>query len=75
MLQTHWSTSSFGGDAGPLKPDLQDLGAHFARCARPGGRWGAVQCGAQALHGLVLGRLVTTVAVLALLASLGLLLA
>jgi len=62
-----WSTASFG-DVDETQPgDPAALGHHLSACRRADGRFLRLQCGARAVHGFVASRLVTTLAVVALL--------
>lgn len=62
-----WSTASFGDTADTSPMELSSLGAHMAACKTLTGRLFAARCAAEAMHGFVAGRLVTTVVVAALL--------
>ncbi len=62
-----WSTASFGDTADTSPMELSALGAHMAACKALTGRLFAARCAAEAMHGFVAGRLVTTLVVAALL--------
>ena len=62
-----WSTASFGDSADTSAMELSALGAHMASCKTLTGRLFAARCAAEAMHGFVAGRLVTTLVVAALL--------
>jgi len=58
-----WATSSYGQGTDTTPMQLSTLGEHLAHCSQPGGRLGALRTGCQALHGFLLGHLVTTATV------------
>lgn len=60
---TTWSTTSFGGAADTSPMELLALGEHFTRCQGSRGRLFALRCAAEAVHGFVVTRLVTTLVV------------
>lgn len=62
-----WSTSSFGAAPDPSPTEVSALGEHLDVCRRLSGRLFALKCGAQALHGFVAVRFVTTLVAVALL--------
>lgn len=62
-----WSTSSFGNVPEPSAMELSALGEHLDVCRRLSGRLFALKCRAQALHGFVAARFVTTLVAVALL--------
>ena len=64
-----WATSSHGDTADTQPLDLDALRAHKAQCTTASGHWVALQCGARHLQGLVLGRLVTSMAIVACLGA------
>lgn len=68
-----WSTTSYGDstDTGPA--ELTALGEHVSQCRAASSRFSGLQCGMQAVHGLVASRFVTTLAVLAALIAAALL--
>lgn len=67
-----WSTSSFGAEPLPSATEVSALGEHLHVCRRLSGRLFTLECRAQALHGFVAARFVTTlVAVVLLLAGAG----
>lgn len=67
ILNSRWSTASFGNAADTSPMELSALGAHLELCQRSHGRLFFLRCAAQTMHGLVVGRFVTTVVVVALL--------
>jgi hypothetical protein len=62
-----WSTSSFGAAPDPSPTELSSLGEHLDVCRRLRGRLFALKCNAQALHGFVAVRVVTTLVAVGLL--------
>lgn len=58
-----WETSSYGESAETTPMQLSALGEHLSHCSRPHGRMAALHWSAEVLQAFVLGRLVTTVAV------------
>ena len=60
-----WSTASFGDSADTSPVELSALGEHLNLCQGSRGRLFALKCRAEAMHGFVAPRLVTTLAVLA----------
>ena len=58
-----WETSCYGEGPETTPMQLSALGEHMAHCSRQHRRMAALQCGAESLHAFVLGRLVTTAAV------------
>jgi len=62
-----WSTASFGDTAETSPMELSALGAHMAACKMLKGHLFAAHCAAEAMHGFVAGRLVTTLVVAAVL--------
>lgn len=62
-----WSTASFGAAADTLPVELSGLGAHLALCKKSHRRFFALQCFAQAMHGFVVTRFVTTLVLVVLL--------
>ena len=63
----HWSTASFGDSVDTSPGDLSALGQHLQHCQGHHRRLRALRHGAEALHGFVVPRFVSTLAVLALL--------
>lgn len=55
-----WTTASFGHDAKTLPGELSSLGAHLDACQGQRGRWFKLQCLAEATHGLLVARFMTT---------------
>lgn len=53
-----WPTAADAPDSVPA--ELSDLGAHVHHCNGSRGRWFALRCAAEALHGFIAGRFVTT---------------
>ena len=65
-----WSTTSFDTAVDTSPMELSALGEHLARCQGTRGRLFALRCAAEATHGFVAARFVTTlVVVTALLAG------
>ncbi len=62
-----WSTASYGDTADTSPMELSALGAHTSTCKMLKGRMFAARCAAEAMHGFVAGRMVTTLVVAALL--------
>ncbi len=62
-----WSTASYGDTADTSPVELSALGDHLDACKPLKGRWFAARCMAEAMHGFVASRLVTTLVVAALL--------
>jgi hypothetical protein len=58
-----WSTTSVGDSADTRPVELSALGEHVSLCLGAGSRYGALLRGAQAVHGVVAARFVTTLAV------------
>lgn len=67
-----WSTSSFGDAAAPSAHDTSSLGEHLTLCHGLRGRLFGLRCGAEAVHGFVAARFVTTTVVVAVLVGAGL---
>lgn len=67
-LQT-WTTASMGAHADTSPLELSALGDHLGRCQTGRGPLFALRCAADATHGLVAPRFVTTLVVLAVLLS------
>jgi hypothetical protein len=63
-----WSTSSFGEPTLTSPLELHALGSHLEQCVRATGRLFSTRCAFESLHGFVAGRLMTTLALLAVLA-------
>lgn len=64
-----WVTSSYGCGADTSPMQLSVLGEHLSHCSRPARSIEVLLEGADALRGFVLGRLVTTMTVLAAVAG------
>ena len=62
-----FSTSSFGDTADTLTTESFALGEHLMTCKTLTGRLFNARCAAEAVHGFVASRLVTTLVVAALL--------
>lgn len=62
-----WTTSSFGHAADPSPAELSALESHLRTCRDLSGRLFSLQCGGEALHRFLAGRIVTTSIVVALL--------
>lgn len=67
ITQPRWSTASFGDTADTSPMELSALGDHMDACRPLKGRLFAARCAAEAMHGFVASRLVTTLVVAALL--------
>ncbi len=63
----NWTTASVGAHADTSPVELSVLGDHLGRCQTGRGRWFALRCAAEATHGLVAPRFVTTLVVAAVL--------
>ena len=59
-LTQAWATASFGHDADTLPVELSALGEHLGQCQGQRGRLFSLQCLAEATHGLLVSRFVTT---------------
>jgi len=66
-----WSTASKGKAADTSPGDLFALGEHLGTCQALRGRLFTLHCVADAMHGFVAARFVTTLVVFALLMGLG----
>jgi hypothetical protein len=67
MALPSWSTSSFGASADATPTELSALGEHLNLCQATHRRLVALHCMAEAMHGFIAGRFVTTLAVAVLL--------
>ena len=65
--QPRWSTTSVGDSADTKPVELSALGEHVSLCRAAGSRYGGLLRGAQAVHGVVAARFVTTLAVVVVL--------
>jgi hypothetical protein len=65
IVAPYWSTASFGHSTDTTPMDLSALGDHVSRCRAASSRFGGLQCAAQAVHGMVASRFVTTLALTA----------
>lgn len=75
LARSDWSTAALGGDADTKPMELDALGAHLTACRSQQGRFLALQCLAERLHGHVSARIVTSLVVAgAVLCAVGLLL-
>jgi len=68
-VRPFWSTASFGDTVDTSPGELSALGEHLASCRGATGRLFKVRCIAEATHGFVAGRLVTTLVVVVLLVA------
>lgn len=68
-----WSTASFTEAATASPMDMSALHEHLKGCNGAHQRWMALNCAADAFHGFVTTRFVTTMAIVALLVGVGLL--
>lgn len=59
----YWSTASFGETTDTLPMELSALGTHMAACKTLKGRLFDARCVAEAMHGFVSCRMVTTLVV------------
>jgi hypothetical protein len=64
-----WRTSSFGHAAGTSALELKSLGKHLGLCQQTRGRLFTLHCLAEATHGAISARFVTTLVALAALAA------
>jgi hypothetical protein len=62
----HWSTSSFGTSADTSPLDLAMLSQHLSRCTGRRSVASALRCAAEALNNFVAPRLMSTLALVAL---------
>jgi hypothetical protein len=60
-----WATAALGNHADTSPMELTALGDHLGRCQTLRGRLFALRCAAEATHGLVAPRFVTTLVVAA----------
>ena len=60
-----WSTSSLGDSTDTSPGELSELGDHLHQCRRLSGRWASLRYGAEAVHGFVAARFVTTLVLVA----------
>lgn len=58
-----WATTSVGDSADTQPVELSALGEHVSLCRASGSRYGALLRGAQAVHGVLAARFVTTMVV------------
>lgn len=65
IVAPQWSTTCHGDSTDTTPMDLSALGDHVSRCRAASSRFGGLQCAAQAVHGMVSSRFVTTLALTA----------
>ena len=65
-LSPHWSTASIPDSADTSPMELSSLGGHFDACQVSRGRWFSLQCVAEAAHGFMAPRFVTSLLTLML---------
>lgn len=65
ISHSSWSTASVDRKVDTSAMELLALGEHFARCQGSRGRLFALRCAAEATHGFVATRFVTTLVVVA----------
>lgn len=70
----YWSTSAIGNAAVTLPHEMSALREHLVVCRTLSGRFFGLQCRAEAVHGFVAARFVTTLVVISLVVGAGLLL-
>lgn len=63
-VEPQWTTSAFGRSADTSPMELMALGEHLQQCQAGSRRLGTLQRAAQAVHGVVAPRFVSTLAVL-----------
>ena len=63
ISQPSWSTASFDNATETSPMELSALGQHFASCQGSRGRLFALRCAAEATHGFVATRFMTTLVV------------
>ena len=68
---SRWTTSAYPEPADTTPMELDALGQHYDRCQVKRGRWFSLQCMAEALHGSVAPRFVTTLVVATLVIGVG----
>jgi hypothetical protein len=61
-----WSTSSFSQSGATTDLEMSELGEHLHRCKKQSGRLLIVRCGIDSARQFIAARLVTTMAVVAL---------
>lgn len=69
--RNRWSTAAFSDPADTTPMELNALGEHFDNCQGRRGRWFSLQCMAEALHGSVAPRFVTTLVVATVMIGVG----
>jgi len=70
IVNSGWSTASFGDAADTSPLELSALGEHLDLCKVSQGRLFGLHCAAEWMNGFVAARLVTTLVVVALLIGL-----
>lgn len=70
----HWSTSSFGNSTDTSPGELRALGQHLQHCQASHGRLRALGLSAEALHGFVAPRFVSSLVALTMVGGLALVL-
>jgi hypothetical protein len=58
-----WSTTALSFNIDTLPSDASALSKHLAHCEVPNKRLFAMRCAAETMHGFVMGRFITTLAV------------
>ena len=66
-----WTTAAYPEPADTSPMELDALGQHYDHCQGKRGRWFSIQCMAEALHGSVAPRFVTTLVVATLVIGVG----
>ena len=69
---SRWSTASVGEAADTSPMELNSLGEHLSVCQSNSGKWFALRWRADAMHGFVASRFVTTVVLAGFLIGAGL---
>jgi len=65
IVAPRWSTTCQGDSTDTTPMDLSALGDHVSRCRAASSRFSGLQWAAEAVHGMVVSRFVTTLAVTA----------
>lgn len=63
LRSPRWNTASFSDSTDTTPMELSELGEHIDRCNGCRGRWFALRCFADSVHGFVAPRFVTTLLV------------
>jgi hypothetical protein len=58
-----WTTAAVAEAADTAPMELWELAAHVSRCNGCRGRWFALRCAADAIHGFIAPRFVTTLCI------------